>query len=431
MMDSCLIDPNNHAPEVTPDDVRGDAAERQPSQSSAASLLPPKRIHPETSQATPSLSMPLPFRLVYPKRIQPETSQVTPTDTNRTGLLLGWDTLTRNPEPSDRHLEVHEIDGSVVRLAVEKTTLPKVPRKFAFHAKPAENTQSCPHQGEDKEWGRSRTHSLRWLLIASVGVITLIAVAMLLLPLINEANAVRLLPGQDALMLEPEEKLEDLESLNRMLTRQPDAEQIFRSFASATIAADIFPLVRDAETVQPLIRANPRPTIVSKAWLPPADTSWSVFANHGKPCGLLEGTLPDFSKFSAYLVMSNNQLLLDWKATTGYGTATFEALQQNQGDPREIRGKILTAGFFTATFPEDTYQSYQLVAPTDDKAIWCYTRRGDAADETIGKLFADGAILTASKEPQKVTLRLERGPSGALPNQWLIGEMLHKDWIIP
>jgi hypothetical protein len=371
--------------------------------------------------------MPLPFRLVYPQRNQPWTSQAC---TNRTNRHRGSDTPTRNPEPSDHHLEVNKIDGRVLRLAVEKTPLPKVPRQFAFHTKPG-NTQNRPPRSADKEWGRSRTQSFRWLLVAGMGVTTLIAVAMLLLPLINEANAVRLLPGQDTLMLEQDEKPEDLEALNRMLTRQPDAEQIFRSFASAKIVADIFPLVRDAETVQPLILANPRPTIVSNAWLLPADTRWSVFANHGKPCGLLEGTLPDFSRFSAYLVMSNNQLLLDWKATIGYGTATFEALQQNQGDPHEIRGKILTAGFFTATFPEATYQSYQLIAPDDDKAIWCYARRGDAVDETIGKLFADGAILTASREPQKVTLRLEHGPSGALPNQWLIGELLHMDWIIP
>ena len=30
-----------------------------------------------------------------------------------------------------------------------------------------------------------------------------------------------------------------------------------------------------------------------------------------------------------------------------------------------------------------------------------------------------------------MTLRLSRGPDGAMPNQWLLVELLHKEWIAP
>ena len=406
-MDPALIDPNNHAPAVTPDDVWGDAAACQASQGATARSLPPKKIKTESAQPAATAN-------------------------HRAGLRLGSDAPSRISEPAGQPLEVHEIDGSVVRLEAETPTSTKVPRQFTFHHKPAATTPDRPHQGENKEWGRSRQQSIRWLVATGAGVTTLVALALLLLPWINQANAVRLLPGQETLMLDPADQPEDNASLNDMLTRQAAAEQIFRAYASATIVADMLPLVRDAEVVQPLIRARLRPAMVSKAWLPPADTCWNVFASHGKPCGLLEGSLPDYSKFSAYLIMAeNNQLQLDWKATTGYGTATFEELQRQQGDPAEIRGTILPAGFFTATFPEATYQSYQLVAPCDDKSIWCYTRRGDTTDAAISKLFANNAILDTPATPQKVTLRLEHGPAGTLSNQWLIAEMRHKDWITP
>lgn len=402
-MDPILIDPNNHAPEITPDDAWGDAAWHH---GASARMLPAKKSRQDAS---------LPVSVTK----------------HSVGLRLGTDAPIRSTEEAGSPLEVHEINGAVVRLVTEVPTVTKVARQFTFHAKPVETGEARPHLGEGKAWGHSRKQSLRWLLVSSAGVVTLVALGLLLLPWINQANAVRRLPGQDALILESDEPLEDLESLNEMLTRQPAAEQLFRAFATATTVSDILPLVRDAKTVLPLIRRHPLPAPLSKAWLPPSDTRWSVFTSHGKPCALLEGSLPNFSTFSASMVLIDNQLLLDWKATTGYGTATFDALKKNLGDPDEIRGKIQKAGFFTAIFPEATYQSYQFVSPTDDQSIWCYARRGEAAQAALDKLFGDGEILTATGEAQKVTLRLEHSPPGALSNQWLVKEMLHQDWITP
>jgi len=122
-------------------------------------------------------------------------------------------------------------------------------------------------------------------------------------------------------------------------------------------------------------------------------------------------------------------LHLDWKATTGYGTATFGELARNQGDAKEIRARIQSSRFYTAIYPEAEYQSYQLVSPDASEAVWGYTRRGEAADSLLGKLFWSGEILDNSVEQKKVTVRLERGPAGSLPNQWQIAEMLHNEWL--
>lgn len=400
------IDPHNHAPEATPDDVWGDTGGLQATHGGPATVLPPKRIKAKGSSPAP---------VGKPNE----------------GLRIEAKTQRRDANDADHRLDVQEIDGSVVRLDPEAPLAPKMPRQITFHERPAKVTANPQQRGEGKDWGRSRQQSFRWILGTGAGVATVVVTAMMLLPLINESNAARPRPAQSERMQAPEDNGEDLKALNAMLARQSEAEQIFRTFASASIADDFLPVIRDAKTVEPLIRSNLRPPVVSKAWIPPEDTRWNVFDAKGSSYGLLEGTLPDYSKFSAYLILSENHLLLDWKASTGYGTATFDELEKNQGDPAEIRARITPCQFYTIVFPETEFQSYQMISPDNEKAIWCYTHRGDPVHKAIVSLFVGGEILKSTPEPKEVTLRLEHAPAGALPNQWLISELLHNSWIIP
>lgn len=403
MMDSSLIDPNNHVPEVTPDDVWGDPEGVRQGLHGSITILPPKRSKGE--------------------------NQASPASTETEGLRIEARPQRRQTDETEQKLEVQEIDGTVVRLDPEIPAAPRIPRQVAFHEKPPEVEVDPIRRGESREWGYSRMQSVRWIVGTGVGIASLVILAMMLLPLINKSNAAR--QGNYGLVLDPNEDVKGAEALNAMLSRQSEAEQVFRKFASASIVNDVLPVVRDRGTVEPLIRRDFRPSLVSKDWLPPDETTWSVFDLEGKAYGVLEGRLPDYSKFSAYLMLSEDQLHLDWKATTGYGTANFEELEKGQGNPAEIRAMISPSGYYTAAFPEADFRSYQCVSPDGVTAIWCYTRRGDAADVAIGKLFASGEIIQSSEAPRKVALRLERGPEDSLPNQWLIAGMLHKDWIIP
>ena len=403
-MNASLIDPNNHAPAVTPDDVWADCEGGQGSPRGATLVLPPKKPQPATA---------------------PTTARHTEE------LRIGDETPHRPAEaPSASPLEVHQIDGNVLRLTPEIPCAPKVPRQITYQPLPAGQDENRSSRGEGKDWGLGRTQSVRWILGTGLGVASLVVVALLLLPLINESNAEHPRPGQAGLVLDKaEEKMEGSELADALLRQQTDAEQLFRAFASASIVEDILPLVRDAAALEPLIRADPHPALVTKAWLPPDSTLWNVISNNGRPYAMLEGTLPNFSKFSAYCVLSANQLRLDWKATTGYGTATFDDLARGQGDPVEIRARIISAPFYTASYPEADFHSYQLISPDASQAVWCYTRRSEAVDGVLGMLFQGGEILERPSEPKKVTLRLDHGPAGSLPNQWVIAEMLHTDWI--
>lgn len=401
-MDPNLIDPHNHAPEVAPDDVWGDAEGFQDS----STALPPKRPKPEGATPAPSAR-------------------------NNEGIRIETITPRRQTEDSPHKLEVKEFDGTVIRLdPVEDNGPAKVPRHVTFHEKPAESDGNDLKSGEASEWGQSRKQSIRWIIGTGVGVATLVIVALMLLPLVNKSNAARTTP-QEGLDAQTEQHSEDATPLSDLLTRQKEAELIFRTYASARIVDDFLPLIRDAKTLEPIIRAQQRPALANKAWDPTKSTKWNVSSNEGGPYGLLQGTLPDYSKFSAYLVLREGHLYLDWKATTAYGTATFDELSKNQGNPSEIRASISIADFYTIGYPEAEYHSYRLTAADDVQTIWCYTRRGDATDQVVEGLFQPGQILRSVSELQKVTLRLNRGPAGTLPNQWMIAELLHKDWINP
>ena len=396
-----LSDPNNHAPAVTPGDVWGDRTGLAPTGRGVSVMLPPKKPKPAAAEAT---GRPL------------------------GGLRLGAEAPRRAAEDPASPLEVRAIDGRVLRLAPQAPAATRVPRLITYQALPAGLDPRRASGGEGK-WGLVRTPSVRWIVGTGLGVAAVVIVSLLLLPLINESNTAR--PGATGLVLDKVEPAGNLGPMNALLQRQAEAEQLFKTYASAAIAADVLPWVREPAIVGPLIRASQGPTLVSKAWVPPATTVWNVSEIDGRPFALLEGTLPDFSKFSAYCVLEDKQLHLDWKATTGYGTATFAELASNQGDAKEIRTRVLSSRYYTAIYPEAEFQSYQLVAPDESQAIWGYTRRGGAADEMLGKLFWNGDILDAPLEQKKVTVRLERGPAGSLPNQWQIAEMLHNDWLKP
>ncbi len=403
-MASTLIDPHNHAPAVTPDDVWGDCEAIQTAASGARLVLPAKKIKPARAAQAGG---------------------------HGEGLRIGEGALPRPAADPAIQLEVREFDIQVLRLLPEISSPTKVPRLPVSQVRPVGADRNQAAQGEGKEWGAARKHSARWLVGSGLGVVAVVVLGLLLLPLINESNADHPRPGQTGLVLDKEESTEGLASLNNLVARQAEAEQLFRAYASAATVEEILPLLRDAAAVEPLIRSQRRPALIAKSWLPPDGTLWNVVASDGLPFAQLEGSLPDFAKFSAYCLLAGNQLQLDWKATTGYGTATFGELAQGQGAPAEIRVKILSAKFYTAHYPEAEFQSYQLLAPDESQAIWGYTRRGAVVDGLLGKLFWSGEILDSPPEQQKVTLRLAHGPEGSLPNQWVIEEMLHHDWIHP
>ncbi len=410
-MNPSLIDPPNPTPDFALENVWGDPVGLplpglQSAPGVAATVLPSKK--PKTGISSSS-----------------------PADSQLVGLRIEAGPQEAQAEDSDYQLEVQEIDSQVVRLSPEVSSTPRVPRQMPLQEpQPVINDLHRLLEEEGEDWGMpARKISLRWILGTGLGIAALVVLALVLLPFINRSNAAR--PGDSQLefVLDPEKTSAGSASWNDLLIRQSEAEQVFRAFARARVVDDLLPLLRNAKEVERLIRASGSLAVASNDGPPSVDAIWNVVDNDGRPFGLLSGVRPDCPEFSAYFVISKTELLLDWKATTGYGTATFEELERNQGDPNEIRARIVLSNFYTSAFSEEEFQSYQLFSPDQRKTIWGYTRRGDVAELALGKLLQTGGLLECVTTPQKVTLRLDHGFAGSLPNQWQISEMLHNEWI--
>jgi len=401
-MHPIVSDPHNHVPEVSSDDLWGDAED-----------LPLLAYRPST--------------ILPPRRPPPEAPSPTATGARQEGLRIESAPQRRPADEASTPLDVQKIDGSVIRLDPEAPTQPRMPRQ---EVKPQPVFKKAAG-AETSEWGSTKKLPVRWILVIGAGITSIIIAALLMLPFINRSNAIGQRPGQIDLAVDTTDAIEDAVLIEQLLNLQPEAGALFRKYRTVATADDLATVVRDPRTIIPLIRANNRSVLISKRWNPSEGAVWNVLPANGKPFGLLSGIYPDFSKFNAYFVMEEDQLRLDWKATSGYGTATFDQLSNNQGDPAEIRATIIPSDYYSPVFPETEFRSYQLFSPDNMKAVWCYASLGSPAAKSLARLFQGGTILKATKSPQKATLRLERGPEGALPNQWLVAEMLHEEWISP
>lgn len=401
-----LSDSNDHVPVLSPDDSWGDAEESAPENSAATTVLPPRRTAADRSSDD-----------------SPASAE------SQTGLRIEPNLTRGEATDAPRRIEVQEIDGKVIRLDQVAPAPPKVARQVTFHEKPDPDPSGENPAGEGRDWGLAHRHSLRWLLGAAALVMALVIVAMTLLPIINAKNASRPRQEKGAFAVESDDA--GSSAMELPLAKQPEAMQIFRAYAQAVHVDELLPLVRDGRALKETLRGNWHPLEISKQWTPAADSGWGAFVAAGHPCGILNGRFPDRSKFTAYFTNDGDHLLLDWKATVGFGTASFAQLAKNEGDPGEIRGEISKAEFYSSTWPEAEYRSYRLVSPDGETVIWCYTRRGDATEGAITALFKKTAILKETHNSRKITVRLERAPAGTPPNQWLVGKLLHIDWVTP
>ncbi len=325
-------------------------------------------------------------------------------------------------------LEVEEINGAVLRLAPEMPAVERVPRQFTFQAREAGGGKKR-RGGETGEWGRRpHRHSLLWVCGAGTAIVGVVVGAMVMLPRVNRANAVQLQPGGTDLVIDRVVADDGPRRMAAMMQRQAEALEIYDAFARAAMVDEALPLLRDPEAVEPLLRAA--------GWSisPPRAESghgWNVKEENDVIHGILDGIRTDHSKFQAYFVDVDGELRLDWKASTAYGTADFAELAQGRGDPGEIRGWISPTDFYTLAFPENEYRAYRLLSPDVSKALWIYAEVGGEAAEALESSLRGGQILAGDKDERKVTLRLAPPPEGAMPNQWRLVELLHKDWIGP
>jgi hypothetical protein len=396
-MNPSLLDPNNHVPEVSEGDGWDD--------SEAFSDVPTAALPPRRAAAKPPAE-----QLEVVLRIDPAAP----------GEM---------PDATPHRLEVREFQPEVIRLDRTEPVPEKVPRQAASPQLPASDSSPHAASGESREWGRVQRRPLRWLVAAGFGVAVAVIGVLALLPKINATNP----PRQSAAVVPPHAPEAEPVMDSSLFLRQAEGRRLYERYLRAATVDEVVPLVRNGPALREILRENWRPAILPVGWEVDAAAAWTVFQEDGSPdFAALSGELPDFSPFLAYFVAeADGSLVLDWEATTGHGTADFAELAAGTGDASKIRGTISLSDFYTADWPEAECQSYRLVSPDGKGRIWCFARRGSAAEAGISRPLTGGAILPEADAARAVIVRLARGGVGTRPDQGLVAEWLHLGPVAP
>lgn len=324
-------------------------------------------------------------------------------------------------------VEVHEISGKRPRrLKAEKPDIEKMPRKEAA----MEQAKHERFDVEDREWSSARSVRAKWIIALGIAMPVLIALCLILMPRHRPAPGAES-DGEDLVPQIPNFFQIKDEDLVELLERKGEARVLYERYVSAGTVEELLPLLRDATEVEPLVRAAGQQPRAPASWKLKETAVWSMRMQGALPYATLTGELPDFEMLTCYFLVRNGKLLIDWKATHGYSSSPFDRLTRGEGDASEVRGVIVPSNLYTNDFPESEYQCYQLTSPNGQQMLWSYVPLDSALGSSLERMFVGGQIADKQPGPVPVTVGLVRGESGGLPNQWLIEQLHHEQWISP
>lgn len=273
--------------------------------------------------------------------------------------------------------------------------------------------------------------SVSWIVFSGLGAMAIvIALVLLSLPkhkaeerIRNQSRYSRLVVVDDK--LSGEEEINNLEKLNQSRAR---AVEIYEAFANALRPEELDGLLHDEETILPLISKNWEPSEYSGTLKLDDTPTWTAIERDGMKLGLLEGTTSEFGRFKAVFQMVGDDLVMDWKATIGYGTSSYDDLVEGNGDGSEIRGNLSKTEFYTFSYPESEWVSYRLASPSGDRSLWIYVSRDDEIAEELATKFSASYITGEENSVIEVTLAIKPGNQDSLPNQWQLDKLLSLGW---
>lgn len=393
-------DPNNHVPPVSAADVWDDgdglAHPAHPARHPGGVRLPAKR-GPATATPEPA------------------------------GLRIDFPQAARKAPASEQPVPIKEYGGEIVRLDQVLAEAPFQAAKVIPPLEPPAREGPRESHGDAKDWGKVRHHPFRWLVAGGIGVGGVLVAALAT----QEFLAPKPKPQKAHLEVVEEAKLEDLKGFELDGPCQDNARALLAAYAKATTPEEVLPLIRDAARLSHRLRADWLPWQAPADWLPARDASWQVSAEGGRPHGSLSGRKPDFSPYRAYFVREGEALRIDLEATEGLGDAAFAALQQGRGSGGVVRAYLSPENFYSLTFPETAFRSFKLLAPDREFVVWGYVKSGSPAAAALLKVFEPTVSGADAPTEVPMTLRLTAAVTGVQKNQWLIGELLHIDWVCP
>ncbi|MGC4015475.1 MAG: hypothetical protein QM755_13305 [Luteolibacter sp.] len=339
---------------------------------------------------------------------------------------------TVDVSPSSR-LEIKELGKGVVRLEAEAALAGASRQEQLPVMQPRPKRESAV---ETATWGRSkRGHSHRWMIMAAAVVVLSIVTGLAIQPLLSAKSDEARSSYYGTIQLADD--VVDADDPTVYFSDHPEEigaqmTSALTAYARARTVDEVVPLIRNGEHLREQLGKHWRPWAVPADWTPGQEARQGYDSVGKLPYGTMSGNLPDFRHYLVHFVRSGAGMLVDWEASIGEGTTDMKGLSDPDRKEAVVRVVVSPEAYYTAAFPEASYQAYRAMRDDADEIAWLYVERNGIPAETLGKMFASGDILgAASKEPVPVRVRLRRGEAAGLANQWLVLDVLHKGWVSP
>lgn len=286
---------------------------------------------------------------------------------------------------------------------------------------------------EGAAWGsKGGVGNFKWIIYSGLGAMALVVLFVMLS--VSREGGDKLRRDQSYFSkLEVEEDDYVVEGsvaeFDKVAKSRDRAFEIYRQYARADDIDGLQGLLHDEATVLPLIRENWEPLNYPDNWSLDDSTQWTAIDHEDIRYGVLEGQSPDFGQFSAIFRINGEDLVLDWKATVGYGTSSYDVLFTGEGDGSEIRGFLSQAQFYSFSYPESDWVSYRLLSPSRGKSIWVYAARESEIAKRLRDEFSASQITGQKADVAEVTLSIDPGVEESMPSQWQIKELLRMSWL--
>lgn len=467
-----LNDPNNHVPPVSDEDEWDDEDNGEKSMGASSQNLPPKRgglgideiklgnITPVDEAVSGKVTesenqidavledVPKNPQSEIPSKLHIRKKSVKPLAAPK-DFLSGKGKAEKNvekqadnaildehivlPSPGTNPLRVKEI-GSADTAAYPRPDPTKMSKKRSGErSKMAGGGRRWGNDAEGAGWGtKGGIGNFKWIVFSGLGAMALVIAAVLLSLSENEEQERRV---KDSYFSKIEindaetSKEEEAAELARLNSSRDQAIEIYGAYATANDPSALKGLLHDETEVLPLVVENWEPLNYPEGWSPDSSANWTALDLGGIRYGVLNGLNPDYNSFRAVYRIDSKGLTMDWKATVGYGTSSFEALVSGEGDGSEIRGRLSEAAFYTFSYPESGWVSYRFASPSKKETLWIYTAKDSDISKTFSEKFAVRQITGDKIGAVEVTLSIKAGNDESLPNQWEIGELLSMSWL--
>lgn len=337
------------------------------------------------------------------------------------------------PSQDVKRFHVNEIGSGESATFARPDPAKMSPEGLRDRSKMAGGGRRWSKDAESGGWGsKVSTGNFKWIAFSGLGAMALV-ISIVLLSLSRQEEDERSREQSYFSKIEVKENVDSEEDgsaeFDKLTKSRDQAAEIYEKYAKADELSGVKGLFHDEAKIFPLIAENWEPLNYPDSWSLNDSARWTVIDHEGINCGILEGKTPDYDNFRAIFRIDGENLALDWKATVGYSTSSYEALLAGEGDGSEIRGYLSQMEFHTFSYPESAWVSYRLVSLSGEESIWVYAARKSEIANRFSDKFAASQITGEKTGVVEVTLSIEPGNDESLPNQWQINELFGMSWL--